>query len=69
MRKIRERFKIRIPVEALFLDWDFFVVLRNISIIPKSLMTLMTLTLMTGFRDSEMIMTGNDYDLDDFDTS
>ena len=32
-------------------------------------MTLMTLTLMTGFRDSEMIMTGNDYDLDDFDTS
>ena len=30
-------------------------------------MTLMTLTLMTGFRDSEMIMTGNDYDLDDFD--
>ena len=64
MRKIRERFKIRIPVEALFLDWDFFVALRNISIIPKSLMTLMT-----GFRDSEMIMTGNDYDLDDFDTS
>ena len=28
----------------------------------KTLMTLMTLTLMTGFRDSEMIMTLNDFD-------
>ena len=28
-------------------------------------LTLMTLTLMTGFRESEMIMTGNDRDRND----
>ena len=37
----------------------FEVILNN----PKSLMTLMTLTLMTGFRDWKMKMTLNDMTL------
>ena len=39
----------------------FEVILNN----PKSLMTLMTLTLMTGFRDWKMKMTLNDMTLND----
>ena len=39
----------------------FEVILNN----PKSLMTLMTVTLMTGFRDWKMKMTLNDMTLND----
>ena len=45
MRKIRERFKIRIPVEALFLDWDFFCFLEEHQYNPEILNDLNDLDL------------------------
>ena len=45
MRKIRERFKIRIPVEALSLDWDFFCFLEEHLNNPKILNDLNDLDL------------------------